>query len=105
VKLQVEKKDGTIEPYSREKVIKGIKLATEKCGINDTQITALTDSLEQELIKSDRLPIPTSKIGKGILKRLQSIDEVAYLRFSSVYKSFSSIKSFEKELARLEKIK
>lgn len=105
IKLQVEKKNGSIEPYSRQKVVQGIELATEKCKVTPAQINSLVDNLEYEFVKADLPVIPTSKIGKGILKRLKNIDEVAYVRFSSVYKSFSSIKSFEKELAKLEKIK
>lgn len=77
-------------------------MATEKLNITKPQISDLIDRVEQELLQTEQTPVPSAKIGRAVLRQLKQLDDVAYLRFSSVYKSFSSLKSFEKELAKIE---
>lgn len=102
-KLMVIKKDGLLQPYSRDKIAAGVALATEKLDISTEQLEAIVDEVERELLKMGEPNVPSLKIGRMVLGKLRRLDEVAYLRFSSVYKGFSSIKSFEKELKKLTK--
>lgn len=99
--IKVEKRDGRIENYDRQKIIIGINKSLEKRPITEDEITNLIDDIEQEIINSNQKIIPTIQIGEIVTKKLKVLDEVAYLRFISVYKSFSSAKSFEREAKKL----
>lgn len=103
IKLKVSKKDKSLQIYNREKIYNGLLLATEKLNLDSDKINDIVNNVERKIIKAKKDPIPTTLIGKIVLEELKSIDKVAYLRFTSVYKGFSSIKSFEKELKKLEK--
>lgn len=104
VKLAIIKKDMSIQPYSRDKIAAGVALATEKLDISTEQLEAIVDRVEQELLKSGESQIPSYKIGQIVLRELKKLDEVAYLRFSSVYKGFTSLKIFQKELEKLQRL-
>lgn len=101
LKLTVIKRDDRLEPYRREKLERGIRIACQK-RIPDEQIDNLIDVIEQELIITGTDEIPSRKIGDLVISKLKEIDEIAYLRFTSVYKGFKSLKSFEKELKKLK---
>lgn len=102
VKLTVIKKDGSKQPYQRLKITNGILLAVEKSSVTDDAVDDITDTIEQELIALDLHEIPTPKIGSIVLRNLCKVDDVACLRFSSVYKQFTTLKSFEKEMSKLQ---
>lgn len=102
VKLMVVKKNGEKEPYQRSKIINGVSLAIEKRNITPEQVEEIADRIEQELLKTQLAEVTSAKIGKLVLEQLCQIDKVACLRFSSVYKEFSSLKSFERELTKLQ---
>lgn len=99
--IKVEKRDGRIENYDREKIITGIIKSLEKRPIDDDQIAGLIDDIEQEIIVGNKKIVPSVEIGSIVTKKLKVVDEVAYLRFISVYKSFSSAKSFAHEAQKL----
>lgn len=94
------KKDGSREPYSREKVAKGIWKACEKRPVTQEQVSALIDKLEAAWIGMGK-EIPSKVIGEGVMDELKELDEVAYIRFASVYRHFKDLESFKKELSKL----
>lgn len=96
----VIKKDGSREPYSREKVSKGIWKACEKRPVTQEQVSALIDKLEAAWIGMGK-EIPSKVIGEGVMDELKELDEVAYIRFASVYRHFKDLESFKKELSKL----
>ncbi len=103
VKFMVKKKNGGSEPYDRNKVIRGISLATEKRGISAHTIERLVDDIEQKLIQSGESTITSRNIGDLVIKHLKKLDQVSYIRFASVYKVFRTPKAFVNELKKLDK--
>lgn len=97
----VLKKDGRREPFDRLKIISGIKKACEKRPISVEEIERLVDRLETRLQESSEREIPTTLIGEWVMKELHDMDEVAYVRFASVYRSFRDINEFMLELQEL----
>lgn len=97
------KKDGRRESFDRLKVISGIKKACEKRPVSIEDIERMTDRLETRLQESGEREIPASLIGEWIMKELHDTDEVAYVRFASVYRSFKDISEFMDELQELLK--
>jgi transcriptional repressor NrdR len=99
--LVVIKKDGTKESFSREKMAIGIVKALEKRPITGIQIEDFTSSVERKVKSQGLSEIKSSKIGDFVLEGLRQMDDVAYLRFASVYKSFKDVDSFKKELEKI----
>ena len=91
--LIVVKKDKTREEYDREKLERGVWRACEKRPVSQKQINDLLNSLEEKWVQ--QAEISTSKIGEDLMDGLQKIDQVAYIRFASVYREFEDAKSFE----------
>ncbi len=100
VEITVMKKGGATEPFNREKIVEGLSKACEK-RLSTEQLDGIADSIEQELRKKDICEVSSKKIGDMVVKRLKSIDKVAYLRFTSVYREFEDVKMFEQELKKL----
>jgi len=100
---QVCKKDGRREPFDRMKIINGIVKACEKRPISKTEIELVVDRLETRLQESTEREISTTTIGEWVMKELHEMDEVAYVRFASVYRSFRDISEFMQELQELLK--
>lgn len=98
----VIKKDGTRESYDREKVERGIWRACEKRKVTDEQIKALINKLEESWSNIGK-EVQSKAIGEGIMDALRELDDVAYIRFASVYRQFKDIDSFKKELQKLSK--
>ncbi len=96
----VVKKDGARENYDRSKVEKGIWTACEKRKVTEEQIRKGIDGLEEKWGIMGR-EVPSKAIGKGIMDFLRDTDEVAYIRFASVYRQFKDLASFEKELKKM----
>ncbi len=101
--ITVIKKDGRKEPYMREKLKAGLVKAFEKRPVKSEDIEKIVNSIEAELRKKKKKQISTKAIGEIVIKKLKKRDEVAYLRFTSVYRSFQDAKSFEKELKTLRR--
>ena len=99
----VVKKDGTREQYDRNKIIKGIMKACEKRPVSMEQIDKLALDIETELFATSQNEISSSAIGEEIMKQLKNTDEVAYVRFASVYRHFKDINTFMEELKLLLK--
>jgi transcriptional repressor NrdR len=101
VPMLVIKKDGTREPFNREKIIRGIVTACEKRPVSHNDIVALVTTIERELSASYEGEIPSRAIGERVMAALKELDEVAYIRFASVYRSFRDVGEFMDELHKL----
>ncbi len=97
----VVKKDGRREPFDRLKVLSGLKKACEKRPISVATLEATADDIEKKLLENSDKEIAASAIGEEIMKRLQELDQVAYVRFASVYREFKDINEFMTELKDL----
>jgi transcriptional repressor NrdR len=100
--LTVIKKDGRRQAFSRDKIAGGIYRACEKRPISVDQIEAITNEIEQAVRALGEPEVPVRDVGEIVIDRLLTLDDVAYVRFASVYRAFSDVASFERELARLK---
>ena len=99
--LVVVKRDGFRQSFDRVKLINGMVRACEKRPVPLQQLEAIADEIEQELQGNLEREISTVEIGEMVMKRLKEVDEVAYVRFASVYRSFKDINTFMEELSKL----
>ena len=97
----VVKKDGRRQPYERDRLLTGLVKACEKRPISRAQIEELVDDVERSLLADGRSEVASRDIGEAVMNRLQSLDEVAYVRFASVYRSFRDVNQFMEELRSL----
>lgn len=97
----VVKKDNRREPFDRMKILAGLRRACEKRPVSSEALEQLVDSIERELVETGEKELPSSQIGERIMDRLREIDQVAYVRFASVYRSFKDIHEFMAELSDL----
>ena len=99
--LVVIKRDGSRQSFDRVKVINGVVRACEKRPVSMSQIESLADEVEQELRGRLESEVQSERIGEMVMTRLKDLDEVAYVRFASVYRSFKDIETFMEELAKI----
>lgn len=99
--LAVVKRSGVTEPFSREKVMRGVRRACQGRDVDDDALNLLAQKVEDTVRASGSAEIPSHEVGLAILGPLRDLDEVAYLRFASVYRSFSSADDFEREIQEL----
>lgn len=100
--LTVIKNDGTRELFNRNKLLAGLYRATEKTSVSNVQLEQLIADVEECLYACDETEVKTSKIGEMAMERLALLNEVAYVRFASVYRRFKDIAGFEKELVSIK---
>lgn len=105
VPLMVVKKDGTRQGYDRNKILGGIVKACEKRPVSMQQIEKLVDGIELQLYNSMKKEVNTEEIGEIIMTELKDLDQVAYVRFASVYRQFKDIDTFMEELTKIMKEK
>ena len=103
VPILVVKRSGLEEPFARAKIVEGIRRACKNRPVSEAEIEAIAEDVEEAARADGRRPLPTAEIGREVLERLRSFDEVAYLRFASVYKDFQELDDFERELGLLLK--
>jgi transcriptional repressor NrdR len=103
VPLLVAKRNGVEEPFDLDKVVAGIRMAVKNRPVTEAEVTALSEDVEEAMRADSRRPIPSSEIGREVLERLRELDDVAYLRFASVYKDFQELDDFEREMGVLLK--
>lgn len=96
----VVKRDVTREPYSREKIERGIWLACSKRAVTQEQVDALLSRLEEKWAANHQ-EVHSSDIGNDVMKELKKIDQVAYIRFASVHREFKDVEEFKEELGKL----
>jgi len=99
----VIKKDGRREPFNREKIVDGIRKACQKRPVSMTKIEEFVDSLELYFQELGRKEVESSQIGERVINKLKEWDEVAYVRFASVYRQFKDIQEFMTELEEILK--
>jgi transcriptional repressor NrdR len=102
MKLAVIKRDGSRQDYDRGKIEAGIHKALEKRPVSEEKIGKAIGDIEYEIQSRESSEITSKDIGKIVLEKLKEIDDVGYLRFASVYKSFKSADSFRKEMEKME---
>lgn len=102
MKLTVIKRDGTRQEYDKKKISIGMHKALEKRPVSEDRIQKAVGDIEYEIQARESDEIKSREIGKMILEKLRELDEVAYIRFASVYKSFKNVESFKKEMENLE---
>ena len=101
MQLTVVKRSGTTEPFNRDKVIAGVRKACKGRPVSEDDIARLGQAVEDALRAGGWAEVPAHEVGMAILGPLRDLDEVAYLRFASVYRSFESADDFETEIALL----
>lgn len=100
--LNVVKRSGVVEPFRRDKIISGVRKACQGRPVTDDALAVLAQQVEDSLRGAGSAEVPAHDIGLTILGPLRELDEVAYLRFASVYRSFESLDDFEREIAALK---
>ena len=98
IPLMVIKKDGRREPFDREKLMNGVVVACEKRPVGMKRIEALVNAIERQLEKKHDKEVASKDIGELVMKQLHEMDEIAYVRFASVYRQFRDVGQFMKEL-------
>ena len=101
--LMVIKKDNTREAYDRSKIEAGILHSCHKRPVSPQQIGVMIDEIENQIFAREEREVPTSVIGELVMARLEEVDEVAYVRFASVYREFKDVNTFMEELGKLLK--
>ena len=101
--LIVVKKDNNREPYDREKIVAGIVRSCHKRPISMKQINDMVDDIEGQIFNMEEKEIPTTTIGSIVMDKLKDLDEVAYVRFASVYREFKDVNTFMDELKKMLK--
>ena len=99
--LVVIKRDGSRQSFDRVKIINGIVRASEKRPVGMQQIERIADEVEQELRGNLESEVQSERIGEMVMSRIKNLDEVAYVRFASVYRSFKDIETFMEELGKI----
>lgn len=102
-KLRVQKRDGEYEEFDRRKLLAGIEKACEKRPISSEQIEALAEQVITELENEYGRDIPSQKLGERVMQHLRNLDQVAYVRFASVYRKFDGVDQFVEEIKGLSK--
>lgn len=101
MRLSVLKKDGGKEEYDKKKIESGIRKSLEKRPVSEEKINKIIGDIEYEIQAKENCEITSKEIGRIVLEKLKETDDVAYLRFASVYKSFGSAESFRKEADKI----
>jgi transcriptional repressor NrdR len=99
--LAVVKRSGVSEPFNRSKVVAGVRRACQGRPVDEDQLQLLAQQVEDAIRASGAAEVPSHEVGLAILGPLRELDEVAYLRFASVYRAFDSLEDFEKEITEL----
>jgi transcriptional repressor NrdR len=99
--LSVLKRSGVTEPFSRAKVVSGVRKACQGRPVDDDDLNVLAQRVEETIREGGAAEVPAHEVGLAILAPLKELDEVAYLRFASVYKAFDDLADFEDEIAAL----
>ena len=99
--LSVIKRNGVVEPFSREKIVSGVRKACQGRPVTDTDLAVLAQKVEESIRATGAAQIEANDIGLAILPPLRELDEVAYLRFASVYQGFDSLDDFESAITQL----
>jgi len=97
----VAKRSGVTEPFNRDKIVRGVQRACQGRPVNEDKLAILAQQVEEQIRARGMAEVPSHEVGLAILGPLRELDEVAYLRFASVYRGFESLTDFEEEIAAL----
>ncbi len=100
--LLVMKRSGSVEPFDRDKVVSGVRKACQGRPINEDDLKMIGLKVEEDLRARGLAQVKSEDVGKAILKPLHDLDEVAYLRFASVYQNFEGLEDFERAIEELK---
>lgn len=103
--ILVVKKDGNREEFNPEKLLRGVMRASEKRPVSYDEMENLVEEVEREIRKLNQTEVPSEEIGDMVMDRLSELDEVAYIRFASVYRQFKDVDAYKNEVRKLEKRK
>ncbi|MEE3716427.1 transcriptional regulator NrdR [Tumidithrix elongata RA019] len=103
VPITVIKRDGTAESFDRSKLLRGMVRACEKTGVLQEKLEAMIDEIESQLQLRENHNVTSVEIGEMVLEHLQTVSEVAYVRFASVYRQFKGVRDFAEALSQLDK--
>ena len=103
LELVIIKRDGHRENYNRDKVTKGLRTSLEKRSYLEEDFQKLVREIERDIQKKAKNEITSKLLGEIVIKRLKAFDQIAYIRYASVYRSFKDVKTFQAELSRLTK--
>ncbi|MBI4160942.1 MAG: transcriptional repressor NrdR [Acidobacteria bacterium] len=103
IPFMVVKKDGRREPFDRHKILSGLLKACEKRPIGVPVLEKIVDDIETALQETPEREMPTSRIGARLMEKLKEIDQIAYVRFASVYREFKDLREFEAEIRNVQK--
>lgn len=101
--LMVGKRSGATEPFTRDKIVRGVRRACQGRPVTEDQLAILAQQVEDEIRSRGCAEVSSHEVGLAILRPLRELDEVAYLRFASVYRGFESLTDFEEEIAALRR--
>lgn len=101
--IYIIKKDGRREPFDKNKIKTGVTKALEKRPVSPEQIETLLDNIEENIRREGKEEISSTIIGEYVMDELEKVDQVAYIRFASVYRAFADITHFQKEVQKLTK--
>ena len=97
----VGKRSGATEPFTRDKIVKGVRRACQGRPVTEDQLAILAQQVEDEMRSRGSAEVSSHEVGLAILRPLRELDEVAYMRFASVYRGFESLDDFEQEIVAL----
>ena len=101
IPMMVIKKDNSRVPYDRSKIEAGIVRSCHKRPISTQQINQIVDEIENEIFSNNEREVPTSQIGELVMQKLKAVDQVAYVRFASVYREFKDVSIFMDEIKKI----
>ena len=102
--IQVLKRDGETEPFEHRKLLKSIEIASAKRPITPAEIETVVEDIERELDRRETSEVSSSEIGSMVMVRLKDRDQIAYVRYASVYRNFADVQEFEEELRELREL-
>lgn len=105
LQLVIVKKDGRREPFSRQKLLAGLLKACEKRPVSTEKLENIVSDIERQMRDMNEREVPSEKLGEVVMEKLFDLDEIAYIRFASVYRQFKDIQKFMEELDQLVKKK
>ncbi|WP_295774455.1 transcriptional regulator NrdR [uncultured Limosilactobacillus sp.] len=103
IPLLMIKKDGSREPFNRQKLLNGLIRSAEKRPVGMQTLTEIADKVESQARRLGETEISTQAIGEFVMNELKPVDEIAYIRFASVYREFKDVEAFRKEIESMEK--
>lgn len=100
--VRVVKKNGRREPFDREKILVGVRRAVEKRPVTVEKVEEVVNAIERQILDQTQREIPSQTIGEMVMKKLGEVDEVAYVRFASVYREFRAVEEFIQEIRSMK---